>query len=263
MFSNFLKILAVALALTCVPALAGMSTASAQSEEGKSTARKVEELASKGAQAYGAERYREAISFFEQAYALQPVPNLLYNIGRCYEKLEEYKKAVEHYEEFAVAPEVSSEARREALERAESLREIADIQREDDTSGGDKGSAGRQVPGQDKGGEEKSSSTTPIIVTASGAGLIAAGGVFGLLASNSANEIQTGEDFQARSDARSRAKTQALVADSLFVAGAVTAGIGVYLLLSSDSGEPSETANALVMPYAHDSGAGVGVRLDF
>lgn len=259
MSSNFVKILTVSLTLTVLPALVGVSTATAQEERGKSTARQVEELASKGAQAYRNNQYREAIGYFEDAYALQPVPNLLYNVGRCYEKLEEYEKAIEHYEEFAVAPEVGSEARREALKRAESLREIADIQKSD--TSGTEGASAENDEGDKTG--DANTSKTPIIVTASGAGLIGAGAVFGILASNSADQVRTGEDFQTRSDAQSRAKTQALVADSLYVAGAVVAGIGLYLLLSKDSGESEKKASTVVMPYAHDSGAGVGVRLDF
>lgn len=262
MLSNLLKITVVALALTFVPALTGFSSASAQSNGGKSTARKVEELAGKGAKAYGEERYRDAIGYFEQAYALQPVPNLLYNIGRCHEKLDEYEEAIEHYEEFAVAPEVGSEARREALKRAESLREIANIKKSDTSSatGGQQDSSTTQTA---QTNDEESSSPVPWIVAGAGVGALAVGGAFGLMASSSADEIQNGADFQTRKDAQSRAKTQALVADSLFVVGAVTTGIGVYLLLSSDSEEASDKANALVLPYAHDSGAGVGVRLDF
>ena len=93
MLSKLVKLAALVVALTVVPALAGTSSAVAQQSGEKSTARQVEELANKGAQAYGQERYRDAIGFFEEAYALQPVPNLLYNIGRCHEKLEEYEKA--------------------------------------------------------------------------------------------------------------------------------------------------------------------------
>jgi hypothetical protein len=263
MFSNFLKAFALVLALTFVPALVGSNAVYAQSGEGKTRARQVEELASEGAKAYRDKRYRDAIEFFEKAYEIQPVPNLLYNIGRCYEKLEEYEKAIEYYEEFAVAPEVGSEARREALKRSESLREIADIKKSD-SSGGQQADGGQQGGrGGEKGSESESTSNVPLIVTVSGAGLIAAGGVFGVLASSSANEIDTGADFQTRQDAQSRARTQALVADSLFVVGAVTAGIGVYLLLSKGGGDSETQTNALVMPYAHDSGAGVGVRLDF
>ncbi|MGM0557628.1 MAG: tetratricopeptide repeat protein [Myxococcota bacterium] len=261
MLSNLLKTAAILLALTFVPALSGFSEATAQTSEGESTARKVEKLASKGAKAYGEERYRDAIGYFEQAYDLQPVPNLLYNIGRCHEKLEEYEEAIEHYEEFAVAPEVGSEARRAALKRAESLREIADIDTSD-TSGAETESD-QTDPEPVTPKEERASSPVPWIVTGAGVGALAVGGAFGLMASSSADEIQSGADFQTRKDAQTRAKTQALVADSLFVVGAVTTGVGIYLLLSADNDESNDKASALVLPYAHDSGAGVGVRLDF
>jgi tetratricopeptide (TPR) repeat protein len=53
-----------------------------------------------GSEHYEASRYREAIGEFEIAYKLKPLPELHYNIGRCYDRLEEYPKAVEHYEAY-------------------------------------------------------------------------------------------------------------------------------------------------------------------
>ncbi|MFU8806550.1 MAG: hypothetical protein ACNA8W_22255, partial [Bradymonadaceae bacterium] len=66
----------------------------AQSPDAPEIARKVEQLSSEGAQKYRAQDYESAISLFGQAYELEPVPNLLYNIAKCYEQLEDWDNAI-------------------------------------------------------------------------------------------------------------------------------------------------------------------------
>ena len=229
-------------------------------EQSKSA--KVETLAKKGAQAYRAENYRKAIELFREAHELQAVPNLLFNIGRCYEKLEEYDKAVKYYEDFAVAPGVGSKARREALDRADRLREIGEIDEKDQPRPTEEEiEAGKRA---EKSGRESGSNTTAWLVTGGGAALLAGGTVFALLASSSADRIrEEGLDYDERTSARKSAKTQAIVADSMFAAGAVATGIGIYLLVSPSKSEAKKSASTLVTPYAGPDGAGVGMTIQF
>src|SRR5690554_2857852 len=100
-------------------------------------ARRVESLASSGADAYRSGDFEGAIRAFQEGYRLEPVPNLLYNIAKSYEKLEKYADAVDYYQRFVVAPEVDSSARQAALDRIESLREIAQLKsRQNDSKSG-------------------------------------------------------------------------------------------------------------------------------
>lgn len=54
----------------------------------------------RGALLYETERYREAIAEFEQARVVMPTPALDYNIGRAYERLEEWSAAADAFERY-------------------------------------------------------------------------------------------------------------------------------------------------------------------
>jgi hypothetical protein len=75
----------------------------------------VEAIYAEGAALYKAGKYRPAIEKFEEAFALYPEPNLLYNMGRAYEALGEIDQAMLKYRLCAQhpqsAPDVASKAR--------------------------------------------------------------------------------------------------------------------------------------------------------
>ncbi len=51
-------------------------------------------------EAYDDGQFRTALARFNEAYALFPHPDLLFRIGRCYEQLENYELAIQHYRHF-------------------------------------------------------------------------------------------------------------------------------------------------------------------
>jgi hypothetical protein len=64
----------------------------------------VEKLNDEGAAAYHARDYRRANEKFQQAYALDPDPNILYNIAKTYELLGDDSAALEKFELFVSQP---------------------------------------------------------------------------------------------------------------------------------------------------------------
>jgi tetratricopeptide (TPR) repeat protein len=62
-----------------------------------STQTDVERLFAEGAALYRGGKYRAAVEKFEEAYALFPEPNLLYNMARAYEALGEVDQALTKY----------------------------------------------------------------------------------------------------------------------------------------------------------------------
>jgi tetratricopeptide (TPR) repeat protein len=60
-------------------------------------------LNEQGLDLYGAGDYRHALEKFIEAHALESDPNLLFNMGRCYEQLGEPDAALEKYESFLAA----------------------------------------------------------------------------------------------------------------------------------------------------------------
>ena len=72
-------------------------------------------------------RYPEAIEHFRAVYEITSSPEILYNIGRCYEELGRFKEAVEHYEMFLrLDPDAND--REEVSERIQKLSgELTDV----------------------------------------------------------------------------------------------------------------------------------------
>src|ERR687884_14472 len=69
----------------------------APAEGGPAAPVTVDSLTDEGLAAYRARDFRHATEKFLQAYAMQPDPNLLFNLGRCYEALGDNEAAQEKY----------------------------------------------------------------------------------------------------------------------------------------------------------------------
>jgi tetratricopeptide (TPR) repeat protein len=114
---------------TCAIAFAvAILTASAPSMAQKKSPAGAEtavEHSAKARAAYERGDFREAIARYEQAYALDKNPTLLFNLGRCYEALatkDDLRVAVEKYEAYLAGSKEASD--RAAVERRiEALRE--------------------------------------------------------------------------------------------------------------------------------------------
>ncbi|TDP71981.1 tetratricopeptide repeat protein [Bradymonas sediminis] len=232
-------------------------------------ARRVESLASSGADAYRSGDFEGAIRAFKEGYRLEPVPNLLYNIAKSYEKLEKYADAVDYYQRFVVAPEVDSSARQAALDRIESLREIAQLksQQNESDAKGETGAPDKTTPV--KPTEDEPSNVAAYATLGGSVALLGGGLALGYLASGEADTARDGATYEIRSDAQGSAKTYALIADGMFVAAAAAAGIGVYLLLSDSDSDTKAKADAsaasrtVISPWVTTRSAGLGMSLDF
>ena len=63
-------------------------------------------------------------ALFEQAYAIDPNPNYLFNIGRVYEEKGDIRSAVDHYQRFVKEPGVDIGSRELAVQRLRVLKAI-------------------------------------------------------------------------------------------------------------------------------------------
>jgi hypothetical protein len=74
-----------------------------------------------GTALYKQGKYAEAVLKFQETYALKPHPTVMYNIGRCRERLEEIPRALTAYREYLrIAPDASdASAVTAAIERIE------------------------------------------------------------------------------------------------------------------------------------------------
>jgi hypothetical protein len=102
----------VSLALVCL----GGRLAHAETGEGPASARAaaVAKLNSEGVAFYKAHDFRRAVERFLQAYATDSDPNLLFNIARCYEALNDPNAAAEKYKQYLSDPDAEPEGKRRA-----------------------------------------------------------------------------------------------------------------------------------------------------
>lgn len=267
---RFLVICAVLFGVTMV---GPVSTVYAGDEP--SVAEQIEVLSAEGAELFQDGQYEQAIEKFEQAYELQPIPNLLYNIGHCYEQLEDWEQARHYYEEFIRSPDIDSEARDHAMDRIQSLREIEQLEAQEDQEDEQPDEAVAEQPEQPEDEDEpveveeiEEPSMVPAYATlGTGVGLLGAGLVTGLLANGNAGRIDDTElGYEDRLDAQNRARTQGLVAD-VFYGGAIAAGVtGAFLMWSAtrqQSAHDSSSREHAVTPWIGKDNAGIGVYLDF
>ncbi|MBW2735512.1 MAG: tetratricopeptide repeat protein [Deltaproteobacteria bacterium] len=87
-------------------------------------AAKAETLYLEGAALYRARHYQQAVRVFEGAYRVYPEPNLLYNMGRCYEALGRLKDAIERYERFLADNRSAPEGKKKARAKIAMLSQI-------------------------------------------------------------------------------------------------------------------------------------------
>ena len=118
---------AVAALLALAPA-----TSSAQSRPPSSapasTPRPTEDLSrarvldQQGAKAYGDGRYNDAIRYFEESLRLGGPPFELWNIAKCYVRLDQPEQAAEMLEKYLATASLPPDDRQEATEQLEALR---------------------------------------------------------------------------------------------------------------------------------------------
>jgi tetratricopeptide (TPR) repeat protein len=224
--------------------------------------------------------YEAAIELFLEAYEMRPEPNYLFNVGRVYEQKGDMKNAVDYYTRFLREPEVDIKAREVALERRRVLTAVLD-----DTEPGWRDEPQDEPESQDEPAstedttddvtDDDTTSQPPpdkprnklriagyVLLGVGGAGLIT-GAAFAGVASSNAKELDTLDTLGARDDAIARGTRNALVADVMFLSGAVIALTGLTLVLVSLKKKPSATARARILPTVGPSGAGVGAVVRF
>lgn len=115
------------LSIACALALGAQSPAPSSSPSSSSTTQAdVERLFAEGAALYKGGKYREAIDKFEEAYALYPEPNLLYNTARAYEALGEIDGAITKYRLSANHPRAGDELKAKANAKLAVLQSARD-----------------------------------------------------------------------------------------------------------------------------------------
>jgi len=79
-------------------------------------------LDKEGAKAYGEGRYQDAIRSFDEAYKLGGPPFELWNVAKCYLRLEQSESAADYLERYLATNNLPKEDREEASQQLEQLK---------------------------------------------------------------------------------------------------------------------------------------------
>lgn len=228
-----------------------------------------QDLTAQASAAYDAGDNEKAVTLFKRAYELRPVSNILYNIARIYEESGQIDEAIEYYDKFVVAPNVEKTARRDALDRLKTLREVREL-KEGDTATADATEDPQPEPQPQPQpapdpGLSAGQTVGWVFIGVGGASLIGSG-IFALLAQSEFNEFEEATSLQDRRQSASQGRTNSIVADTLLVTGAVSAIVGTVFLVTSSGGSdtnPETARNFTVSPLLGGDVLGLGLELDF
>jgi tetratricopeptide (TPR) repeat protein len=197
------------------------------------------ELFEQSSERYRAGKFDEAAALLEKAYALHNEPVLLYNLGRAYDGLGEYEKAIDAYEKYlAESPETRDRGaveRRIATMRSE-VAQRAELERERKRL-----EAERRMPAtpdeKPKAAEPSAGpSPWPWVVAGVGVAAMGAGAVFGLQANGKRSDAEDEPVQRKAAETFRDAESLASTANVFLIAGAVvTAGGVTWIFLDNRS----------------------------
>ena len=191
--------------------------------------------------------YAGAVALFERAYAVQPEPAILFNIGRIYEEAQNAEAAIGYYEKFIADENVEPKDQEKAVQRLQVLRTIVEIREKEKARTKPKPVEPKPVaepnpvnrPQQpiqqqdDKKPAKPGRLLRPIGGTLLGVGaaLVVGGAIAGGLAKGQYKDFVDAKTLMDQEAAGASGRSLARTADGLFIAGGVLAVVGVVMLV--------------------------------
>ncbi len=236
-------------------------------------------LTEQASEKYGEGDYDGAIALFERAYALDPEPNILFNIGRIYEESGNYEDAIVYYERFISEPQVDLEAKQVALDRRDLAQAVVDIQNKDkkgkepvaetaptetvpptETTVPETEQPPPEEPLEETAPKPRNLRPVGYVLLGTGAAALLGGAIIGGIAKGEERKFQAADNKADADAAKARGTKLAPAADGLFIAGGLLATAGIVLLLVPRRGKKAQRRErAMFVPHASPTQVGFGV----
>jgi tetratricopeptide (TPR) repeat protein len=196
------------------------------------------ELYDRGKASFQAGRFEESLGWLEQAYAVEPAPVLLYNMGRAHEARGDLGAAIAAYDRYLrQAEQVPDRAAIEA--HLVALRaQLAERERPAAPS-----AAARRSVDAPPAPSASSPSATPWVVAGVGVAGVGAGVVLGVLALAQHDDAQAAAQADAPA-LQGRAEDLGTASTVALVVGGVVAGAGISWALVDGLGSGAPSARA-------------------
>lgn len=191
--------------------------------------------------------YAGAVALFERAYAVQPEPAILFNIGRIYEEAQNAEAAIGYYEKFIADENVEPKDQEKAVQRLQVLRTIVEIREKEKARSKPKPADPKPVaepnpvnpeqPVTQQPNDQKPAKSGRLMrpigftLVGTGAALVIGGAIAGGLAKAQYNVFADAKSLSDQEAAGTRGRSLARTADGLFIAGGVLAVVGAVLLI--------------------------------
>ena len=234
-------------------------------EDEASTEARFNEAAARAKTLYSEAKFEEAIQAYQDAYAIKPEPNILYNIGRIYEKQGNFEQATTFYERFVNEPDIKLAARQDALARLTTLNEVLALRNKE------------KKPAEQKPEEPKIVTPTPVepmpdvrpnhgsdilLMSLGAAGLIN-GAVFSVLTKNAHDDLQNTNDIENFRTLQSTGRRQAIIADSSIILGSALAISGITMFVIKKQRYKKNVATVSLAPLLSPTTHGLSFTLAF
>jgi tetratricopeptide (TPR) repeat protein len=97
--------------------VAAMGAGLPRAARAETVEQEVQHLSDDAVEAYRAGRYQKAVELLTRAYAIRPITNLLYNLGKAYDKLNDADNAYAFYKKYVDSGEAEAKLESKARDR--------------------------------------------------------------------------------------------------------------------------------------------------
>ena len=208
---------------------------------------------------FKAKKYKKALILFMKVYRVQSNPNLVYNMARSFEELEQYQNAASYYQEYLkINPNASDKA--SILLSIKTLKTLSQGQKSKKTVK----QHNEHTPSSSHIAHQpwwKSKRSWGWISVGVGGVLSGLAMIYALDASDGNDKMQQAQNQASWQQALNQRSDSAMVADIFYVTASLSFASALYLLLSQDTSQASHKKTTTSVKAHHSIRSPLDVKV--